>query len=83
MNGWIINLLDAAQCRREVRYQKAIFFFEDGDPCFEVWFWDGELHRWFVMSHTSDPAMVAQGVLYFSPDEDAASFRARVASQAS
>lgn len=83
MNGWIINLCDAKQCRQEVRQQPPVFFFEDGDPCFEVWFWDGELHRYFVMSYMRDPAMEAQGVVYFHPDENPAEFRARFMSQAS
>lgn len=83
MNGWIINLWDAQYCRQEVRQQTPVFYFDDGDPCFEIWFWHSELHRWFVMSYHRDPAFEAQGVVYFHPDETAEHLRARFQALAS
>jgi hypothetical protein len=77
MNGWIINLWDSADCREETRQQPPIFYFTDGAPCFEVWFWHCDLYRWFVMSYQADPRLEAQGVVYFHPDETPDHLRAR------
>jgi hypothetical protein len=80
MNGWIINLWDSAQCREEVRHGfTPVFHFEDGKPCFEVWFWHCDLYRWFVMSYHRDPRLEEQGVVYFHPDESPGQLRARFA----
>lgn len=83
MNGWIINLWRTEDCRTEVRNQEPVFFFSDGQPCFEVWFWHVDLYRWFVMSYRRDPRLEAQNVVYFHPDETPDQLRARFAQYAS
>lgn len=48
----------------EVRRQPPLFYVDD-EPVYEVWFWHGELSRWFVMSTTYDAGLFRQGVVYF------------------
>ena len=83
MKGWIINLWDAAQCREELRHHAPVFYFDDGVPCFEVWFWHADLYRWFVMSYERNAALEAQGVVFFDPRETPDQLRARFAALAS
>ena len=76
--GWVINLERAEETRQERRAQPPVFFFDDGEAVFEVWFWHKHLCCWFVMSTVSNPQLAAQGVVYFHPNEVPAALRERV-----
>jgi hypothetical protein len=69
MLGWIINLCSTADTREEIRQQPPVFYTEQGEPVYEVWFWHSLLRRWFVMSTVRNEEMEAQGVVYFHPRE--------------
>jgi hypothetical protein len=76
--GLIVNMNDPTWDRWEFRDQEPCFEI-DGEPVFEVWYWHEGLKRWFVMSHASDPVMMAQGVVYFRPSEVPEQLRERIA----
>ncbi len=76
--GWVINLDRSEETRQEVRAQPPVFFLDDGEPVYEVWFWHPLLKRWFVMSLAPVLALEAQGVVYFHPNEVPEALRERV-----
>ena len=66
MWGLILNASDPERTKDDLRYQNPVFVLDDGYPVFEVWFYHWELQRWFVMSHVTDPALAAAGVVFFA-----------------
>lgn len=78
-HGWVINLSRPEYSTTESRpWQRPVFFFEDGVPCYEVWFWCSVVSRWFVMSTVQHDALAEKGVVFFSPDETPDQLRARI-----
>jgi hypothetical protein len=77
--GWVVNLSRPEYTTTEYRpWQRPVFFFDDGAPCYEVWFWCAAVSRWFVMATLQHDALTQQGVVFFSPDETPEQLRARV-----
>ena len=76
--GWIINLSRPDENKEVERDQPPAITLDDGDVVFEVWFWHSLLRRWFVMSYSPIPALVAQGVVFFAPDEVPERLKARM-----
>lgn len=80
--GLIVNVADPRHDRLEERTQVPCFYVDEPStlfpgktysvPVYEVWFWHRALKRWFVMSTQGDPAMQAQGVVYFRPNDTTA-----------
>lgn len=67
-SGWIVNLDDTARTEQVLRAQLPIFYFDDGEACFEVWMFHKPLQRWFCMTALPhDPR--AQYVTFFSPHD--------------
>jgi hypothetical protein len=76
--GWIVDLYERENTCLVERDQLPVFFFDDGQPCFEVWFYHQRLQRRFVMSMVANPTLEAAGVVYFSPKDTPEALAARV-----
>ncbi len=69
MRGWVVNL-DTEDTHEEERVQRPVLLFpSDGAACFEVWKYHHLLRRWFVMSYQRIPALEAQGVIFYTPED--------------
>lgn len=77
--GWIVNISRDDGTHEVERDQEPVITFDDGEFAFEVWFWHPRLARYFVLTKgPQDPSLIAQGVIYFTPNEIPDVLRARV-----
>lgn len=77
--GWIINVSRADADHEVERNHEPAIVLDDGTLVFEVWFWHQDLRRYFCMTKgPADARMIAQGVVYFHPDEVPDALRTRI-----
>jgi hypothetical protein len=79
VKGWIVNVSRDDATHEVERAHEPTIVLDTGEPVFEVWFWHHVTQRWFVMTKgPHDPRAVAQGVVYFHPNDVPHALRARV-----
>ncbi len=76
--GWVVNLSAPDRTKQEVRDGEALFEFEDGLLCWEVWFHSERFERWICMALRRDPVLEARGVVYLLPHESPHELRDRL-----